>query len=778
MRSLFLYLLLPMALAACNGSGSSAKLSLPAPSGEANGPAALSAPATAGDSDQELVEIDPDVPVRPEAMLVGHLLENGHLRRMALDDAVSKQAFARFIKMLDGRKLFLLAEHVEALERHVTAMDDQMKQGRLALAEEAAVLLKERAAVIGEIVQSHLAKPLDFSTEEYLETDSDKVDFVATEAELAERWHRVVKYDVLQRLSFMDQLAKRRAEGGAHGEAHRKIPAEPKAREAQARKEVATGYEARFARVDKSETQDQVALFINAIAGIYDPHTLYLPPVSRENFDIQMSGSLEGIGALLAERDHYVRVEDIVPGSASWRQGELETGDMVLAVAQGKEPAVDIADMPINDVVSLIRGQKGTEVTLTVQKPDDRIIEITLVRDVVQVEAAYAKGGILEHKDLKQPVGYIDLPSFYGNTRAAPGSTPKRNSAGDVRTLLDTFRQQGVDAVVLDLRGNGGGLLDDARVMSGLFLETGPIVQTQFIEGLSDVLYDRDPEVSFDGNVVVLVNRASASASEIVAAALQDYGRAVVVGTGATHGKGTVQMLVDLDMMAQQSGMPNAGGMGVLKLTRQQFFRVDGSSTQHRGVVPDIPLPDPAAHIESGERSLEHSIPWSRVEPLQFVSWPYHSWDFVELNQRSKARQAKNEAFAMVEKRFELLQKLRENTREPLKRDVWEAKETQQREEILALEKEADDDRKRFEVAVIDYDNSFDEQVRPRGADKRGAAGAKAKPDAEPVPSRLQRWQQSVASDPWLEEALLVVGDMRQQQRTRRQAGAGAGAKQ
>jgi carboxyl-terminal processing protease len=420
----------------------------------------------------------------------------------------------------------------------------------------------------------------------------------------------------------------------------------------------------------------------------------------------------------------------------------LEEGDLILAVKQAEGEPVDVADMRINDVVKMIRGPKDTVVTLTVKKPDERVLTVAITRDVVVVEAAYARGALLDLGPKNDPVGYVYLPSFYGNTRSAKGQTPERDATDDVRALLERFAAKKVSSVVLDLRGNGGGLLNHATGIAGLFIDKGPIVQARNADNNMQVLGDDDGGVSFGGEVVVLVDRFSASASEILAGALQDYGRVLVVGTGPTHGKGTVQALIDLDRM---TGGGSNDPLGVMKLTIQQFFLVDGESTQWKGVQPDIVLPDPASHVESGERYLDHAIPWSKVEPLPATPWPAPKWNRERLFTASQERQAKEEAFAKIRARGEYLGARREQTLVALQREAWRAQRDKDREELEKLDPKLDEGAARFSVETVDYRPS----VIPPGTDARPASS-----------TRIERWQETLAHDPWIQETLFLLAEM------------------
>ncbi len=685
--------------------------------------------------------------------LVREMLEKQHLGRKPINNDVSKAAFDRYLERLDPGKLFLLEADAEKLKTHAQSIDEQIKVGRLELAEDGDEILDARLKVVQGIIKEHLKTPLDLTIDEEHETDSEKRGWCKTDDELRERWRKVLKLGIMSRIVRMEEADKARAETGQ--KPPKDNPTTFEGREKASREKLLKDWEARFVRMEKETHTEQVELFINALTSVFDPHTIYLPPARKENFDISMSGSLEGIGAVLGIKEHFVEIVRIVPGGASWKEGRLEAGDLVLSVAQaGKEP-VDVVDMRLQDVVRLIRGPKGTIVTLTVKKPDERIMVIPITRDVVQLDESYAKGAVLRHPSIKGEIGYIDLPSFYGNTRARRGNTPPRRCNEDVRKLLEIFAQRKVAGVILDLRGNGGGLLSAARSMSGLFIKTGPIVQTKAVEGEAEVLKDFDPGISYDGPVIVMVDRFSASASEIVAGALQDYGRAIIVGPEQTHGKGTVQFLTSLDELV--SGDPEAqklGRLGVLKITRQQFFRVNGASTQHRGVVPDIIMPDPAQHVESGERYLDFSIPWSSVEGVKHDKWPAGRGDVQALKQKSEARQAKVGAFKRVRQRIDLLKAQRERTLEPLNMEKWRALRKQEIDALEALKDDPDKTPERFNVEQLNYAGDEAQPERPKATD-----GTERKTDKDEV-KRKDSWKKSLSRDPWVEESVFIIQDM------------------
>lgn len=692
----------------------------------------------------------PELKADPREVVLAHgvaaTLSQKHLLARSLDDEVSQKAFAEFLESLDGSKLWLLASHVEELETYATRLDDDLRLGNLRFARQAGGLLRARKQAMGKVVADLLAKPFDFSVEEEIETDPEKLKFSKTEEELRDRWRKVLKLQVLERVGRMASLAEALEKGEKSDDPEAderrkkeaaKVPPTFEEREKKAREEIATSFEARFKRWEDEDSLAPAARFINAVTSVYDPHTNYLPPATKENFDIEVSGSLEGIGAALTVKDHFVLVSELVPGGASWQQGKLEAGDLILAVAQEGKPPVDVTDMPLSKVVKMIRGPKGTVVSLTVRKPDNSVEVISITRDVVKIEASFARGAVLDNGK-GETVGYINLPSFYGNTRSNPGAEEGRNATDDVRALLLELDKRGVAGVILDLRGNGGGLLNHARDISGLFIPQGPVVQARASGGELNVYTDDDPSVAFKGDVIVLVDRYSASASEIVAGALQDYDRALVVGTGPTHGKGTVQVLLDLDRFRDKPGPP----LGVLKLTTQQYFRVDGESTQSRGVVPDIVLPDPSAHVETGERYLDNAIPWSEVEALTYKPWTLGTWSRKALVASSKKRVAEQPAFAKLEARARLLQKRRDRTKVPLSRKKWEEQRAADEKAIEAVALKLDEGPTRFKVEEVSY-----------GPKAPGA-------DDERIQKRLERWRESLARDPWVEEALHLVREM------------------
>ena len=685
---------------------------------------------------------------------VAHLLEHDHLLRKKLDDELSRAAFSTYLDRVDATKLFLLKSDRDALGRYADQIDDEMHSGSLDLAHEGEAMFVQRVQEVDKIVADLLAKPMNLDDEEFIETDPKKLEAPKDDAELKDRWRKRLELEVLERVGSMEtrlekeqkakeeekKNPKKAGSGSGSGSDNdraddsvplNEIPPTAEGREAKARSDMAKMYAGRFARLRHPGPLDAATDLLNAVTATLDPHTDYLPPAEKANFDIQMTGSLEGIGASLREHDEYIEVVEIVPGGAAYRQGKLAPNDLILAVqSQGKD-WVDVVDMRLDDVVKMIRGPKGTVVRLRVRKPDGHEETISITRDVIVIEDQYARGALIQRDG--KTYGYIHLPEFYG------GMDGTRTASADVHRLLTELAKKKVAGVVLDIRSNGGGLLQDAVKLTGEMIDKGPVVQVRDSHGNKDVLEDEDSGVDYGGPLIVLVDRFSASASEILAGALQDYHRAVIVGTGPTHGKGTVQKLVDLDRV---SG--GHGELGVLKITVEQFFRVSGASTQLEGVVPDVVLPDPAGYLDTGERKLDHAIAWSQIDPAPHQDWKA-TWKVPTLVAKSTSRVAKNPLLSKISSANQILRTQREDTRMPLQRTAWEARRKQLQAALDQVEPDLTKTKPSLTVTPVD------------GKDVPAAApGPGQKPDEKPV-----KWRDALARDPWVDECVSILNDMK-----------------
>ncbi len=572
-----------------------------------------------------------------------------HYNPEKLDDAFSKKAFALYLERLDYNKKFLLESDVVALRKFETAIDDQLREGTYEFFDASADLIEKRTKESEAFYKEVLAKPFDFSKDETIELDGKKLAYAKDMASLKEAWRKQLKYQTLVHLANMQEQQAKPAVNGEKKETKTFEQLEKEARE-----RVIKTYADLYQRLERRNKEDWRSIYINSVTNVYDPHTGYFPPKAKADFDIDFSGRLEGIGASLQEKDGQIKVMEIVPGSPSYLQGDLKPGDAIQKVAQGAGEPVVIEGMRIDDAIQLIRGKKGTEVRLTVRKPDASTKVITIIRDVIVIDDTYAQSAII---NADQKIGYIKLPSFYADFERRQDG---RNSGADVKREIEKLKAEGMQGLVLDLRNNGGGSLGDAIEMAGLFIEQGPIVQVKTAQGKAVVYDDRDPTLQYDGPLVVLVNANSASASEILAAAMQDYKRAVIVGS-QTFGKGTVQQFIELDdvLPAQLNAYKP---LGALKLTTQKFYRINGGTTQLRGVKPDVTLPDAYSFLEFGEKEQDYPLPFDEISPAKYKPWTKSSINLSQVQANSKKRIAGNKSFEVIQASGVRMKKQSDNT--------------------------------------------------------------------------------------------------------------------
>jgi len=677
-------------------------------------------------------------PPSKEQVLVGSLvqgLSQAHYQPESLDDNFSRRVYKLAIKRLDYRRKFLLQADVAQLATYQLAIDDQTRRGTHEFLDLGTRLLAERTKQVQVLVQELLAKPFTFTADETIQTDYEKTAFPASAADQREQWRKQLKYETLARVAqLLDEQDKRRDRARLASLRHEPLP--PLAErtvaqfEVEARQRLRKYYAEQFA--EQPDADEVLARYANVIANTYDPHTDYLAPQRKEDFDFQLTGRMDGIGAQLHERDGLLYIEDIVPGSASYRQGELKKGDAILQVAQGAAEPVSIEGWHANKAVTLIRGKKGTEVRLTVRKADGSVKNIAIIRDVVVNEATYAQSAVIKDPSgLK--IGYLRLPVFYADFNNDGG----RSSADDVKKELAKLTAEGVQGVVFDLRENGGGSLRDAVDMAGLFIPSGPVVQVHDSRGTTSVLNDRDPQVQYAGPLVVLVNKHSASASEIVAAAIQDYKRGLIIGTPTTYGKGTVQRIVNLDETLPAT-LNAFKPLGSLKFTMQKFYRITGSSTQFKGVASDIVLPDVASDLDEGEQQADYALKWDEIK-----SATYRPWDtppnYTKLEANSKARVAANPSFRQLTAIVQSLRKRQTETVVALQFDKFRARRH-------LLQTEAD----KYEALQATAKPLV---LAPLAADRQALQG-----DSAQV-SRSMRFTRGLSKDLTLNEAVAVLKD-------------------
>lgn len=652
-------------------------------------------------------------------------LNFSHFSSIELSDQFSQQAFDLYVDRLDFGKRFLLQSDVDEFKKYRNRVDNEIQLRTTMLLEESVDTLSRRIDFVESFYEEMLKAPFDFFQNESIEVDAEKRNYPANQGELKELWRLIFKYQVLTRIIEQETLQSDSLTSSQKSFAEL---------EADAREKVLKNTQDWFKRMKEIRFDDHRALYLNAILNVVDPHTSYFPPEDKEDFDISMSGQFEGIGATLSVKDGVITVAAIVPGSASDRQGDLEVEDKILKVAQGSLDPVDVVDMPLDKAVRLIRGKKGTEVRLTVRKPDNTLKVIPIIRDVVIIEETYAKSLILE-KDKK--IGYIKLPKFYADFT----KTGAKSSSEDIKSEILKLQSEGIEGLIIDLRNNGGGSLQDVVDIAGYFIETGPVVQVKSRGQKPLILDDRNPEILYDGPLSILVNDYSASASEILAAALQDYQRAIILGSKSTFGKGTVQKMIELDRVLPYE-LRSMQPIGALKMTIQKFYRINGSTTQLNGVVPDIIFPDANKYREVGEKELEHPLPFDEIPSASYSVWNKKQIQnkILKLEAESRKRIAQSEAFNLIETNAQILQRRENESLVDLNYEKYKAYKEQ-------ITKESEDLRKKLreETGIL---------IQTPIADQNSMQSDSIKQNLH------EKWKNDLKKDIQLYETLRVMDDL------------------
>ncbi|WGK65361.1 carboxy terminal-processing peptidase [Croceiramulus getboli] len=660
--------------------------------------------------------------------LITYVLDRYHYDAKEVNDDFSEQVFEEFIAALDPAKRYFLESDIKEFAKYKDQIDEQIANKEITFFDMAHERMLQRIADAQEIYQEVLREPFDLDQEEELNTDYEELDFVKNKRELKERWRKQLKLSTLATLYDKVEEQNKKLEEGEEVEEKSLAELEEEAREIT--KDAMEEY---FEFTEDLQRKDYFSVYINAIVMEFDPHSYYLAPLDKDRFDLQISGQFEGIGARLQKKSGEIHVTEIISGGPAWRGEELEEGDIILKVAQEDETmATPIVGMRLEDAIKLIKGPKGTKVTLNVKKKIDGSVEnIVITRDVVELEETYAKTAVLDKEDRK--FGVINLPKFYFDMQ----DYKERNAASDVRDEIIRLKEQGVEGLVLDLRNNGGGSLKTVVDIAGLFIKEGPVVQVRSNGEDGQVLSDRDDSILWDGPLVILVNEISASASEILAAAMQDYERAIIIGSKQTYGKGTVQNVVDLNMAARNTDF---GDMGALKITTQKFYRINGGSTQLEGVKSDVVVPDRYSYVDVGERDLNDPLPWDKIAKADYKKWDGYI-DFKENIANSKARMAQNSQLQLIDEYAQWIRKKRDESIWPLSWSGYKAR----------LEKN-DAEAERFK-ALEDYNSS----LTFKSLSHEEALFA----NDTILKEKRERWHEDLAQDVYIEEAINVLEDMK-----------------
>ncbi|ANE53258.1 carboxy terminal-processing peptidase [Flavisolibacter tropicus] len=659
---------------------------------------------------------------------VGVLLTQGHFSPKDINDDFSKKIFNKYFEELDGDKNIFMQEDIDALKKYETRLDDEMKGAPVEFFLEVSKRFNARVEEASKIYKDILAQPFDFTVDESIITDNKKIKFPTTQAERKEMWRKKLKYLTLDRYAeLLDIREKNKGKDSFVVKTDAQL-------EKEARDKVSKIMERTFERYKfKFNDDDKFSIYVNTITQTMDPHTEFFAPVEKRYFDEQLSGSFSGIGASLQYDEGNIKIASLLTGSPAWKSQQIEVGDVVMKVAQANDTAVELTGYVVEDAVKLIRGKKGTPVTLTLKKKDGSLKNVTLIRDEIKQDETFARSAVIENGASK--VGYIYLPEFYADFENPNGA----RSADDVGKEILKLKAANVDGLVIDLRNNGGGSLFDVVKMVGFFIEDGPIVQVKDREGKPMVMRDKDNGILYDGPLTVLVNEFSASASEIFAAAIQDYGRGVVIGSSSTYGKGTVQRNFSLDPDANI--LSSNSELGSVKLTLQKFYRVNGGSTQLKGVVPDLVIPDQYEYLKFRERDNENALPWDEVNKATYKAWN-GGYDLNTIKNLSNSRIVKTPAFQKIKQKTEWL-----SSQSDKEYPLQLAKFQKEQVEIKAAVKEID--------SLLKLNTDLNIAFLKQDADRY--ALDKAKED------RYNQWLKQLKKDIYLDQAVKVIGDINSQ---------------
>ncbi len=682
---------------------------------------------------------------------VMQFIQQVHYNPKPIDDELSKHVFKTYLDRLDGGKRYFLQSDIDALKKHELQIDDQVEIRTFEFFDESLEILNKRMAESREYYNELIDSDFDFEKQEEIELDESKLPWAKNKEELREYWRKFLKYEVMTKLArkienqekkdtistphnFDDLADKTKVEDSEKDNTPKTI----EELEKEAVKDVKKRFGDWFERLDDLRRSDRFETYVGTITNYFDPHTGYFNPKEKQDFDINMGGKLEGIGARLQQDGDYIKVVEIIVGGPAWKGKELEAKDKFLAVKQEGEEPVDVVGMRMDDAIQMIRGKKGTVVTLTTQKPDGKVVDIRIERDEVIIDESFARSAIIDLPTINN-VGYIRLPKFYSSFEKEDGNS----CAKDIAKELEKLKENNVNGVILDLRNNTGGSLNDVVEMSGLFVEEGPIVQVKSKSSKAYVHKDTDPEVQYDGPLIVMVNANSASASEIIAAAMQDYERAIIVGGNSTFGKGSVQRFYDLDRAIR--GHSDLKPLGNIKMSVQKFFRVDGGSTQLKGVVPDVILPDNYSYIESGEKEYDNALPWTEIEPRKFEQNVVDLSHLGQIVKASKERVSKSEDFQLSDERAKIIKRNQDDSVYPLNLLAYQKEVEEKEEESKKFDDLMKNNIEKMSVSNLKQDFDYIQSDSSRIA-------------------RNDEWIKGLKKDFYLEETMYILKDMIQKE--------------
>jgi carboxyl-terminal processing protease len=660
--------------------------------------------------------------------LITYVLDQAHYLDKEIDDNFSEEVFETFIENIDPYKRYFYASDYKDFSKYKFSIDDSFKSPDLTFFNLVHDRFINRISETKSIYKKILSTPFDFTKQEQFNLDIDEMEYVNNESELYDRWRRLLKIYVIE--NYHDEIKddQRKFEKDSTFLIRSNAEIEETVRLDLSQ----TMDESYRVLQEELQRQDWFSIYINSFVSQYDPNTSYLDPDSRDRFDVDISGNYAGIGAMLRKKIDKVEITEIISGGPAWRDNSLEKGDAILKVRQEDEDeAVSILGMRLSDAVKLIKGEKGTNVYLTVKKVDGSVSEISIKRDIVLLEETYIKSSIVSKNNLKY--GVINIPKFYIDF----DNQSNRDAAKDLRLEINRLKEEGVKGLVIDLRNNGGGSLKTVVDMAGMFIKNGPVVQVKYFDKEKQILSDRDRSILWTGPLVILVNEGSASASEILAAAMQDYKRAIVIGGNQTWGKGTVQVVFPLNRMVR--GNTN-GDLGALRYTTQKYYRINGGSVQLEGVKSDINVPYRYKYLDFGEKDSDNPMQWDEIGKADYSTWQ-SNFDFNQAIEKSKIRMENNNYLKLVDENAKWIKSVRDNKIVNLNYDDF--KEEIQKNSLETEKFKALDDYS------MDYTfNSLPYEINLISSDS--VLGMKR-----------ERWHKSLSKDIYIEEALNVLSDLR-----------------
>ncbi|MDB5229368.1 MAG: tail-specific protease precursor [Chitinophagaceae bacterium] len=674
---------------------------------------------------------DGPITTRQQQLLttVGLILQQRHFSPKSFNDAFSKEIFRKFIADLDADKNIFLQSDINQLKKYETTLDDEIQGSPIQFFPAANTIYTTRIQEVINDYRSILGQPFDFNIEESVVLGGDKTNFPATASDRKEKWRKYLKFSVLETYADLQDERDKSKIDSVKSKTNADL-------EKQARTRILTRMDKVFNRLRTTvDDNERFNMYVNTIAETMDPHTNYLAPIDKRAFDEQMSNRFYGIGAQLGEEDGKIKIVSLVTGGPAWKSGQIAVNDYIIKVGQGSQEGVDISGYEVTDAVKLIRGNKNSEVRLTIKKSDGTTKVVSLVREEIKQDEAAARSVIVNQANGKK-IGYINLPEFYADFENPEGA----RSSVDIANELVKLKAENVDGIVLDLRNNGGGSLYEVVQMVGLFIPDGPVVQVKDKDGQPSILKDNDKNVLYDGPLAVMVNEFSASASEIFAAAIQDYNRGIIIGSTSTYGKGTVQRNIPFGKPVDvANGLTE---FGALKITQQKFYRINGGSTQLRGVTPDIIVPDTYEYLKFREKDNEDALAWDEIQKANYQPWTSEN-NLNAIKRQGQQEVNSNSVFQTIRANTAFLDKRNSNKTYSLNLNKYRQEEKQ----MQSLNKQNDSIVKLRQPLDAHYMEVDKAKFEAAGGDK-----AKA--------SRYAQWLTAVKSDLYIDEAARIVSEM------------------